>query len=78
MTEGSRSEGMQHGGLAAVAGDVIWQHELRERQQILDRMREAQGHDLTARGIDQVVDALRRAQVNTAILADDPSLQAAA
>jgi len=74
---------LEHGGRApgaaadALQEELLTQVRLRaldEMADILDRFEEQRGrHEAAAEGLRAVVDALRRAQVDTVLLRDDPS-----
>lgn len=73
LSEGSREPGASHHALDEAIEGVLLQVELRERTRVLDRLGAAGGHGLAVTGVGAVVDAVRRSQVETLVLADDPS-----
>lgn len=73
VSEGSRDSGLEHGDLLDAVHGVLLQRDLREREETIERLREAQGHGLVVEGIDPVLAALQRAQVDTLVVVDEPT-----
>jgi hypothetical protein len=73
VAEGARPGGQLDPELLEAVHGVLLQRDLRERERTLDRLREGQGHGRAVQGLDPVIDALRRAQVDTLVLVDKPS-----
>jgi len=73
VSEGSRDRGLGQSELVDAVHGVLLQRDLREREHALERLREGHGHGLAVQGLDPVLDALRRAQVDTLVLVDEPS-----
>jgi hypothetical protein len=73
VSEGSRDSGPEHGDLLDAVHGVLLRRDLREREKTLERLREAQGHGLVVEGIDPVLGALQRAQVDTLVVVDEPT-----
>jgi hypothetical protein len=73
LSEGGREPGASRQELDDAIQGVLLQRELRERERVLDRLGAAGGHGLAVTGVGAVVDAVRRSQVDTLVLADDPS-----
>lgn len=71
--EGSREAGLSQSELLDAVHGVLLQRDLREREQTLDRLRAGQGHGLAVQGLGPVIEALRRAQVDTLVLVDQPA-----
>ena len=75
VSDGGRDSGLTHPDLVGAVHGVLLQHRVRERAQTLERLREASAHGLAAQGLGVVIDALRRAQVDTLVLVDQPTSQ---
>lgn len=73
LSEGSRERGLSHHELDEAIQGVLLQRALRERTRVLDRLGAAGGHGRAVAGVGDVVAAVRRSQVDTLVLADDPS-----
>jgi len=73
VSDGSRDARLEHGDLVDAVHGVLLRRDLREREQTLERLREAQGHGLAVQGIAPVLDALQRAQVDTLVVVDEPT-----
>jgi hypothetical protein len=70
VREGGRGEGASERLLDEAVQGLLLQRGVRERARALERLAEARAHGLAAIGLDQVIDALRRAQVDTLIFVD--------
>jgi Bacterial archaeo-eukaryotic release factor family 2 len=73
LSEGSRESGASHQELDDAIQGVLLERALRGRTRVLDRLGAARGHGLAVTGVEDVVAAVRRAQVDTLVLAEDPS-----
>jgi hypothetical protein len=73
LSEGGREPGASHVQLDDAIQGVLLQRALRERARVLDRLGAARGHGLAVTGVSAVVAAVRRSQVDTLVLAEDPS-----
>jgi hypothetical protein len=78
VDEGGRGAGASEQALTEAVRGLVLQRDRRVREQALQRLGEAHGHGLAATGVDEVVDALRRAQVDTLVVVDHPSSTATA
>lgn len=78
-SDGGRGAGASAEALDDAVNDAILRHVWRERRAILERLQQGIGrHDYGLQGIPAVLDALRKSQVDTLILSDDPSSTAMA
>jgi hypothetical protein len=74
LEHGARAEGASREALDAEVRSALLHHLWAERHDILARLQQAVGrHDYAVTGIPAVLDALRKAQVDTLVLSDDPS-----
>lgn len=79
VTAGGRAAGASEEALEEAVHGVLLRHLWRERRQLLERLQQEVGrHDYGVLGLTAVLDALRRAQVDTLVLSDDPSSTAMA
>lgn len=79
LDHGARAEGASREALDAEVHAALLRHIWAERHDILARLQQAVGrHDYAVTGISAVMDALRKAQVDTLVLSDDPSSTATA
>jgi hypothetical protein len=79
LDHGARAAGASHEALSRAVRDELLHFLWAERHDILARLQQAVGrHDYAVTGIPAVLDALRKAQVDTLILSDDPSSTAVA
>jgi hypothetical protein len=77
--DSGRGAGASAEALDDAVHDALLHHVWRERRGILERLQQAVGrHDYGVTGIPAVVEALRKAQVDTLVLSDDPSSTATA
>ncbi|MDQ1742241.1 MAG: hypothetical protein QOE23_580 [Pseudonocardiales bacterium] len=74
LEHGARAEGASRAALDAGVRSALLHHVWAERRDVLARLQQAVGrHDYAVTGIPAVLDALRKAQVDTLVLSDDPS-----
>jgi hypothetical protein len=74
LESGGRGEGAQPEALGAEIRDALLHEVWRDRRDILARLQQAVGrHDFAVVGVSAVVEAVRKAQVDTVVLSDDPS-----
>jgi hypothetical protein len=79
LEHGTRAEGASREALDEAIQSALLHHIWAERRDILARLQQAVGrHDYAVTGISAVLDALRKAQVDTLVLSDDPSSTATA
>jgi hypothetical protein len=72
MDEGGRAAGADREPVDRRMDELIAEHEARECAEVLEQVRAAAAHGLSATGTRAVVEALRKGQVETLVLADDP------
>lgn len=72
MDEGGRAAGADREPVDRRMRELIDEHEARECAQVLEQVQAAGAHGLSATGTAAVVEALRKGQVETLVLADDP------
>jgi hypothetical protein len=72
MDEGGRAAGADREPVDRRMDELIAEHEARECAQVLEQVQAAGAHGLAATGKEAVVEALRKGQVETLVLADDP------
>ncbi|SNR67052.1 baeRF2 domain-containing protein [Blastococcus mobilis] len=72
MDEGGRAAGADREPVARRADELVAEHEARACAEVLEQIQAAGAHGLSATGKEAVVDALRKGQVETLVLADDP------
>jgi Bacterial archaeo-eukaryotic release factor family 2 len=71
---GGRADGASPEPLAAAVDDAVLHHVWRRRRELLDRMQQDLGRsEFAVAGVPDVVDAVRRAAVETVVISDDPS-----
>lgn len=74
LEHGTRAEGGSREALDAEVHSALLHQAWAERHDVLARLQQAVGrHDYAVTGIPAVLDALRKAQVDTLVLSDDPS-----
>ncbi|MCV2490007.1 Vms1/Ankzf1 family peptidyl-tRNA hydrolase [Geodermatophilus sp. YIM 151500] len=71
MDEGGRAAGADREPIDRRAAELVAEHEAREDARVLEQVQAASAHGLAVTGTDAVVEALRKAQVETLVLADD-------
>lgn len=72
MDEGGRAAGADREPVARRAAELVAEHEARAIAEVLEQVQAAGAHGLAVTGADRVVAALRKGQVETLLLADDP------
>jgi Bacterial archaeo-eukaryotic release factor family 2 len=72
MDEGGRAAGADREPVDRRAGELVAEHEARACAEALEQIQAAGAHGLSATGKEAVVEALRKGQVETLVLADDP------
>jgi hypothetical protein len=72
MDEGGRAAGADREPVDRREAELVAEHEGRECAEILEKVQAAGAHGLSVTGLDRVVEALRKGQVETLVLADDP------
>jgi hypothetical protein len=71
MDEGGRAAGADREPVDRRAAELVAEHEAREIAEAVEKVQAAAAHGLSVTGRDAVVDALRKSQVETLVLADD-------
>ncbi|WP_116452391.1 Vms1/Ankzf1 family peptidyl-tRNA hydrolase [Blastococcus litoris] len=72
MEEGGRAAGADREPVARREAELVGEHEAREVAGVLEQLDGAAAHGLAVTGTAAVVEALRKGQVETLVLADDP------
>jgi hypothetical protein len=72
MDEGGRAAGADREPVDRRMAELFAEHEARECAEVLEQVQAAAAHGLSVTGKDKVVDALRKNQVETLVLADQP------
>jgi ribosomal protein L7Ae-like RNA K-turn-binding protein len=72
MNEGGRAEGADRSVIDERVAELIAEHEAAEDATVLEQIEAASAHGLALTGTALVVEALRKAQVETLVLADEP------
>jgi release factor family 2 len=72
MDEGGRAAGADREPVERRAAELVAEHEAREEAEAVERISSAGAHGLAVTGTAPVVEALRKAQVETLVLADPP------
>jgi hypothetical protein len=72
MDEGGRAAGADREPVDRRMAELVAEHEARECAEVLEQVQAAAAHGLSVTGKDKVVDALRKNQVETLVLADQP------
>jgi hypothetical protein len=72
MDEGGRAAGADREPVERRMDELVAEHEAREDAVAVEQIRAAAAHGLSATGTRPVVEALRKGQVETLVLADDP------
>ncbi|TFV66040.1 UNVERIFIED_ORG: hypothetical protein E4P37_07635 [Bacillus sp. AZ43] len=72
MDEGGRAAGADREPVDRRMAELVAEHEAREVAQALEQIEAAAAHGLSVTGTERVVEALRKGQVETLVLADDP------
>jgi hypothetical protein len=71
MDEGGRAAGADREPIDRRAGELVAEHDAREMAQVVEQIQAAAAHGLSVTGTAPVVDALRKNQVETLVLADE-------
>jgi hypothetical protein len=71
MDEGGRAAGADREPVERRMNELVAEHEARECAEVLEQVQAAGAHGLAVTGVKAVVDALRKSQVETLVLADD-------
>ena len=72
MDEGGRAAGADREPIERREAELVAEHEAREVATVLEQIEAAAAHGLSVTGTELVVEALRRNQVETLVLADEP------
>jgi hypothetical protein len=72
MDEGGRAAGADRAPIGRRAAELVAEHEAREDARVLEQVEAASAHGLAVTGTALVVEALRKSQVETLLLADRP------
>jgi hypothetical protein len=72
MDEGGRAAGADREPVDRRMHELIAEHEARDTAEVLEQVQAAAAHGLSVTGLRPVVEALRKGQVETLVLADDP------
>jgi hypothetical protein len=72
MDEGGRAAGADREPVDRRMTELIAEHEARECADVLEQVQAAAAHGLSVRGIRPVVEALRKSQVETLVVVDEP------
>ena len=72
IDEGGRPEGADREVVQERASQLVDEHAAREIADVVEKVEAAGAHGLAVTGTEAVVDALRKGQVETLVLADDP------
>jgi Bacterial archaeo-eukaryotic release factor family 2 len=72
MDEGGRAAGADREPVDRRMAELVAEHEARECAEVLEQVQAAAAHGLSVTGTGPVVEALRKSQVETLVLADDP------
>src|SRR3954467_1937881 len=76
MDEGGRAAGADREPVDRRESELVAEHEARECAEVLEQIQAASTHGLSVTGTERVVDALRKNQVETLVLADEPDDEA--
>jgi hypothetical protein len=71
MDEGGRAAGADREPVDRRMNELVAEHEARECAEVLEQLQAASAHGLAVTGVKAVVEALRKSQVETLVLADD-------
>jgi hypothetical protein len=72
MDEGGRAAGADREPVDQRTAELVAEHEAREIAQAVEQIQAAAAHGLSVTRTEAVVEALRKGQVETLVLADDP------
>ncbi|MCW2695394.1 MAG: uncharacterized protein JWR62_479 [Modestobacter sp.] len=73
MDEGGRAEGADRSVIDQRVEELVAENDAAEQAKVIEQIEAASAHGLAVTGTAQVVEALRKAQVETLVLADEPS-----
>jgi hypothetical protein len=73
MDEGGRAAGADREPVERRMKELVAEHEARECAEVLEQVQAAAAHGLSVTGRNAVVEALRKSQVETLVLVDDPA-----
>ncbi len=73
MDEGGRAAGASREPVDTREAELVAEHEARQIAETAEKVQAAAAHGLSVTGTDRVVEALRKGQVETLVLADDPA-----
>jgi hypothetical protein len=72
MDEGGRAAGADREPVDKRTAELVAEHEARQDAEAIEQIQAAAAHGLSVTGTEAVVEALRKGQVETLVLADDP------
>jgi hypothetical protein len=72
MDEGGRAAGADREPVDRRADELVAEHEAREVADVVEQLQSAGAHGLAVTGTEPVVEALRKGQVETLVLTDEP------
>jgi len=72
MDEGGRAAGADREPVDKRTAELVAEHEARQDAEAIEQIQAAAPHGLSVTGTEAVVEALRKGQVETLVLADDP------
>jgi hypothetical protein len=72
MDEGGRAAGADREPVDKRTAELLAEHEARDDAAVIEQIEAAAAHGLSVTGKEAVVEALRKGQVETLVLADDP------
>jgi hypothetical protein len=72
LDEGGRAAGADREPVERREAELVAEHEAREDARVLEQVEAAAAHGLSVTGLDAVVEAMRKNQVDTLVLADPP------
>lgn len=70
--EGGRGDGADLSGVARRVSELVAEHEARRDAEVREQLDSAGAHGLAVHGVDRVLEAMRKGQVETLVLGDDP------
>ncbi|TFV80216.1 hypothetical protein E4P40_17725 [Blastococcus sp. CT_GayMR20] len=73
MDEGGRAAGADREPVERRMKELVAEHEARECAEVLEQVQAAAAHGLSVTGRNAVVEALRKSQVETLVIVDDPA-----
>jgi hypothetical protein len=72
MEEGGRAAGADRAVIDRRAAELVAEHEAHDEAEVVEKVQAAAAHGLAVTGTAYVVEALRKGQVETLVLADEP------